>query len=96
MNANSEWLEESDPDDPPTQSEGGGKGPLPPSKTKAPLRACTIKRYVDEEEAVCVLPSNIKVPINSWELLRVAINLLLFFQRTPGPSLKAAGVEGRP
>ncbi len=35
MNANSEWLEESDPDDPPTQSENKeGRTPPPPSKRR--------------------------------------------------------------
>ncbi len=35
MNANSEWLEESDPDDPPTQSEDGGeRTPFPPPKRR--------------------------------------------------------------
>ncbi len=38
----------------------------------------------------------IKMCINSSELLRVANNLLLFFQRTLGPSSTTAGVEGRP
>ncbi len=40
MNAKSEWLEESDPDDPPTQSEDGeGRVPFPPSETKVSVRA---------------------------------------------------------
>ncbi len=34
------------------------------------------------------------MPNNSWELLRVANNLLLFFQRIPGPSSTAAGSGG--
>ncbi len=39
MNANSELLEESDPDDPPTQSENGEGRTFPTSEKKAPLRA---------------------------------------------------------
>ncbi len=38
---------------------------------------------------------NIHMLNNSWELLRVANNLILFFQRTPGRLLTAAGMEGR-
>ena len=35
MNVNSEWLDESDPDDPPTQSEiGGGRTSFPPPKRR--------------------------------------------------------------
>ena len=35
MNINSEWLEESDPDDPPTQPEAErGRAPFPPPKPK--------------------------------------------------------------
>ncbi len=33
------------------------------------------------------------MPTNSRELLGVAIDLLYLFQRTPGPSLTAAGVD---
>ncbi len=35
-------------------------------------------------------------PINSCELLQVAINLILFFQHHPGPSATAVGMKGWP
>ncbi len=53
------------------------------------------QRNVDKKEAGYILPLH-QYAYNSSELLRVAINLLLFFQRTLGPSLTAAGVERRP
>ena len=40
--------------------------------------------------------TNTKMPINSRELLRVAINFLLYFQRIPEPFSTMAGAEGRP
>ncbi len=61
MNAKSEWLEESDPDDPPTQSEDGeGKAPFPPPKRRRYYNRMWMRR---KPSASCLF--NIKVPFNS-------------------------------
>ncbi len=50
-------------------------------RNEGAFKGLSIQQIVDEEEAGHILPSTLKCLLNSRELLRVANNLLLFFQR---------------
>ncbi len=74
---NSEWLEESDPDDPPMQSEDG-EGRTPHClQNEGVLKGLSNKTECRQRGSQLHSAFNINMPINSGEILWVAINLLL-------------------